>query len=113
MQNLRARRSCIAVVSTLLAVLLYFVPGTARAQTLSGTVQGTVVDPSDAAVPGATVQIENPVSGYMLQAKTDTVGNFACANIPFTPYHLTVSSQGFASFAEDVDVRSSVPITLM
>jgi hypothetical protein len=37
---------------------------------------------------------------------------FRIANIPFNPYHLTVSAQGFNNFTQDVDVRSTVPITL-
>jgi hypothetical protein len=109
----RVRGSRAVVVFLLLAVLHFFAPGAARAQGFSGTIQGTVIDPSDAAIPGATVEIANPVSGYMRQTKTDTNGSFVFANIPFNPYHLTVSAQGFANFTEDVDVKSSVPVVLM
>ena len=89
-----------------------FAPGIARAQGLSGTLQGTVVDPSGASVPGAAVQIQNPVSGYMRESKTDSNGNFSFVNIPFNPYHLSVSAQGFTNFTQDVDVKSSVPSVL-
>jgi hypothetical protein len=113
MQNLRVRRSCIALVFAVIGTMLSLFTGIARAQALSGKVQGTVVDPSGATIPNATVQIENPVSGYVRQAKTDTNGSFTFVNIPLNPYHLTVSAQGFANSSQDVDVKSSVPVVLM
>ncbi|HEX3091233.1 MAG TPA: carboxypeptidase-like regulatory domain-containing protein, partial [Candidatus Angelobacter sp.] len=36
----------------------------ASAQTSSGTLQGVITDPTNAVVPGASVEIHNPVSGY-------------------------------------------------
>ncbi len=78
----------------------------------SGTVRGTVVDPSDAAVKGATVEIRNPVSGYEQTATTDDSGIFQFTNVPFNPYHLNVTSPGLQAVSQDVEVRSSVPIQL-
>jgi hypothetical protein len=74
----------------------------------SGTINGTVVDPSGAVVPNATVTIHNPVSGLERTTLTDASGNFSFANIPFNPYHLNVTASNFAPHAEDVDVRSVV-----
>ena len=113
MFDLRLRGSCRAVVFASAAMVLLFASGAARAQALSGTIQGTVVDPSDSNIPGATVKIQNPVSGYMRETMTDANGAFTFVNIPFNPYHLTVSAQGFADSTEDVDVKSSVPVALM
>ncbi|MGB9069999.1 MAG: TonB-dependent receptor [Candidatus Acidiferrales bacterium] len=78
----------------------------------STAVTGTVADPTGAVIPGATVTIHNPVSGFERTATTDTSGNFSIANVPFNPYHMTVSAQGFAAYAQDIDVRSSVPINV-
>lgn len=78
----------------------------------STTVTGTVVDPSGAVVPNATVEIQNPVSGLHRSTTTDGSGKFAFLNLSFNPYHLTVAQHGFDSYAQDVDVRSLVPITL-
>ena len=78
----------------------------------AGTIQGTVTDPSGAVVAGASVTIHNPVSGLDRTSKTDTSGNFSFANVPYNPYHLTVTATGFNSQAQDVDVRSSVPVGL-
>jgi hypothetical protein len=85
----------------------------ASAQTSgSGTIQGTITDPTNAVVAGATVQVHNPVSGYTRTVTSDGTGKFSISNIPFNPYHLTVTGKGFAPQAQDVDVRSVVPINL-
>jgi hypothetical protein len=78
----------------------------------SGSVSGTVLDPSGAVVPDATVEIHNPVSQFSRSATTDKTGYFNLPNIPFNPYHMTVSAAGFAESTQDVDIRSAVPITL-
>ena len=76
----------------------------------SGTISGTVTDPSGAVVPGATVTIDNPVSQYSRTAITDRSGQYSFPNLPFNPYHLTVTKAGFASAVQDVDVRSVVAV---
>jgi hypothetical protein len=75
----------------------------------AGTVRGSVLDPSGAAVIGATVEIQNPVSHYNQTAKTDNQGNFAFVNIPYNNYHLSAVASGFQSATEDLDVRSPLP----
>ena len=108
----RFRGKSLFVLSVLLGVLFGFITSTARAQSNSGLIKGTVTDPSKAAVPGAVVHIENPVTGHVSQTTTDMDGSFQIANIPFNPYHLSVTAPGFGTFAQDVDVRSTVPISL-
>jgi Carboxypeptidase regulatory-like domain len=78
----------------------------------SSNVRGTVTDPSGAVVANAAVTMHNPVSGFERAATTDAAGSFGFPNVPFNPYHLTVTASGFAPFAQDVDVRSSVPVEL-
>jgi hypothetical protein len=78
----------------------------------SGILDGTVTDPSGSAVAGATVEIQNPVSHYSRSTTTDPDGKFRIANVPFNPYHLEVKAEGFAASATDVEVRSSVPMSV-
>jgi Carboxypeptidase regulatory-like domain/TonB-dependent Receptor Plug Domain len=104
-----------ALIRTLFLVLyLLVLGGTAHAQNAgnSTSVGGTVADPSGAVIPGATVTIHNPVSQFERTATTDAMGNFSIANVPFNPYHMTVSATGFNSYVQDIDVRSSLPISL-
>jgi hypothetical protein len=83
-----------------------------KAQSSSGTLSGTVTDPSGAVVPNATVEIANHVSGYTRTAKSDSSGEFHFYNIPFNPYHLTVTMEGFAPTNKIIDIESVVPFTL-
>ena len=78
----------------------------------STMLNGAVVDPSGAVVAGATVEVRNPVSGFDRTTVTDAAGKFSIANVPFNPYHLTVVMKGFSPYAQDVDVRSVVPVAL-
>jgi hypothetical protein len=85
----------------------------ANAQSGNATsVTGTVLDPSGAVIPNATVEIHNPVSGFDRIAITDNAGKFNIPNVPFNPYHLTVAGQGFAPYAQDIEVRSGVPLNI-
>jgi Carboxypeptidase regulatory-like domain/TonB-dependent Receptor Plug Domain len=74
------------------------------------SIVGTVTDPSGGVVVNAIVGIHNPVSGYERSTATDSSGNFSFPNVPFNPYHLSVTAKGFAPYAQDVDVRSFVPV---
>ena len=78
----------------------------------AGTVQGTVADPSGAVIPGATAKIYNPVTGFQRTASTDSSGGFSFTNVPFNPYHLTVTATGFTPYVQDVDLNSMVPVSL-
>jgi hypothetical protein len=75
----------------------------------SGSISGTVLDPTGAVVPNATVEIHNLVSQYDRTTTTDSKGNFTFSNVPFNPYHMTAAAQGFATGVQDVEVRSVVP----
>src|ERR1019366_7028820 len=78
----------------------------------SGTLNGTVLDPSGAVVANATVEIHQAVSGYDRRTTTDGRGNFSFPNVPFNPYHMTVTAAGFAPSMQDVEVRSVVPASV-
>jgi hypothetical protein len=78
----------------------------------SGSVEGVIKDTSGGVLPGATVSIADPVSGYRRETVTGTAGEFRFTNIPLNPYHVVVNAKGFSSYSQDVDVRSVVPIAL-
>jgi hypothetical protein len=79
------------------------------AQGNSGSIEGTVKDPSGSSIAGATVEITYSVSGFHRETTTGTDGAFRFTNIPFNPYHMVVTATGFNSFTQDVEVRSTVP----
>jgi len=78
----------------------------------AGTVQGTVKDPTGGVMQAVQVTISNPVTGYARTATTDATGHYVFSNLPPNPYHVTVEAQGFQKLERDIDVRTSVPITL-
>src|SRR5271166_458714 len=85
----------------------------ASAQTSgNSSLSGVVADPTGAVVPGATVEIHNPVSQFSRTTTTDGTGKFSFPNVPFNPYHLSVTVTGFAAYSQDVDVHSAVPLSL-
>src|SRR6202047_5115947 len=108
-QSMRFPRAFLAGQLCVLGLLSVGI--TSRAQTgNASTIEGTVSDPSGAVVANATVTLHNPVSGLERSATTDGSGNFRFPNVPFNPYHLAVSAMGFAPYAQDVEIRSGVPL---
>src|SRR5215469_3276565 len=103
-------RGALAFAACLLCVI--FAAGFPLSAQTFGSIQGTVTDPSNAVIPGATVEIQNPVSGFRRTVTTDGSGQFTISNVPFNPYHLTVTGKGFSAFSQDVEVRSVVPVNL-
>ncbi len=95
-----------------LGLILFFCATTSSWAQSSGSIEGVVKDPSGAILANATVEISNAVSGYHRETTTGINGDFRFTNLPLNPYHLVVSAKGFASFVQDVDVRSTVPNTL-
>lgn len=78
----------------------------------SGSITGTVVDPSSAVIAGATVEIQNKVTGYGKSTTTDSAGTFRFPGVPQNNYHLTVTAAGFQPHAEDVMVQTTVAVNL-
>src|SRR5580704_14163375 len=102
------------LIVTILAVSFCLATSIVDAQSggSSGSINGTVLDPTGAVVPNATVEIHNPVSHYDQSTTTDSSGRFNIPNVPFNPYHMTVSAAGFSKTAQDVEVRSVVPVNV-
>src|SRR5215510_8490341 len=98
----------------MLACMLYSLSASGLAQSLgsAGTVSGVVSDPDGAVIAGATVVIQNPVTGYRRAATTDTAGAFRFSDVPQNNYQLTVSANGFSSVSQSLSVRTSVPISV-
>jgi hypothetical protein len=101
------------LAAALLAVLHLSLGLNVYAQSGNSTsITGVVVDPTGAVVTNATVEIQNPVSGFIRSIATDRAGKFTIPNVPFNSYHLTVTGGGFANSVQDVEVRSAVAINL-
>ena len=78
----------------------------------AGSITGSVTDATGAVIPNASVTILNTISGYTRTTTSDGAGLFSFPNVPMNPYHLTVTVAGFANFAQDIEVRSAVPVSV-
>ncbi|MGA1996499.1 MAG: TonB-dependent receptor, partial [Bryobacteraceae bacterium] len=78
----------------------------------SGTIRGSVLDASGAAIGGAAVELRNPISKYDRTARADAQGRFTFDNIPFSSYHLSATAPGFQPGSQDVEVRSAIPVEI-
>jgi hypothetical protein len=96
--NLRKLAICLFLLSAAIAV----------GQVLYGTLVGTVTDPQQAAVVGATVSIKNNATGYSVETKTSDRGTYEIPNIPPGVYDVKISAAGFTSFeAKGVDIQAN------
>jgi len=87
------------------------------AQFESGTVLGTVHDPSGAPVPNASVILEDVRTGVNFQSTTGSNGDYQFVNERPSTYRVRVSDAGFetsiaASFDLTVNARQRVDLTL-
>ena len=66
-----------------------------EAQEVTAGITGTVVDPSGAAVQGATATAKDTQRGTAYTAQTDQAGIFTITRIPVATYSVSVSAPGF------------------
>lgn len=63
---------------------------------VTGTILGRVTDPSGAAIPGATVTLRNPNTGFARTMTTDATGSFEFLLVPIGDgYTVQVAKEGF------------------
>ncbi len=93
-----------AFVFTLAAVAA---PGAAPAQVLYGSILGTVNDSTGAAMPGATVTIEQQETKLTRELVTDAAGAYHFTAVPTGTYTITVKMNGFRAYS-----REGVPVSL-
>ncbi len=84
----------------------------APAQGTSGSISGTVTDTTGAVIPGATVTILGPVSGFRQVVQTDANGTFQLGNLPFNRYHVAVNVSGFQQASQDAAIRSAAGLVV-
>jgi hypothetical protein len=94
-----------------LAVLVCTLPGLAQ-QTL-GSVNGTVLDPSGAAVSGASVTVSNASINVTESTTTQKTGFFQIFNLPIGVYVVKIRRDGFESEeVKDIDVQEARATTV-
>ena len=73
-------------------------------QTVSSGLQGTVLDPANAVIPGATVTLTSSDMGTTRVTTTDGTGLFRFLDLAPGTYSVTVKAAGFKGFTESTIV---------
>jgi hypothetical protein len=79
----------------------------ASAQEFRATLQGDITDPTQAAIPGASVTLTNVETGIERNTSSDATGHFLFQYIPPGKYSLTVKASGFKT-----TVRGGIALSL-
>ncbi len=111
-----SRRICVALSLLSLAVLL-LVPSAVWAQRDTGSIAGTVKDPSAAVIPGAKVTVTNVNTGTTFTTKTGPDGEYVASPLLIGEYKVSVEKEGFKTtvvgpFAIQIQQRAAVDVTL-
>jgi hypothetical protein len=107
-----------AIVAIVLGTSLSFGAATARAQELTGEINGRVVDASGAVVPNVSVVIRNEDQNIVARTvRTSSQGQFTVPLLPLARYSVSVNASGFRPATSLVEVHtgsnSSVNVTLV
>ena len=87
-----------------LACALLIAPGTAAAQTVTGTIQGTVTDTTGVGVPGATITIQSLDTNTSRDVVSADQGRYSAPFLPLGRYRLTAKLAGFGSVVREASV---------
>src|SRR5882724_1162238 len=101
------KRLLFALLLTLAVVV------SANSQTFRGAINGTVTDPTGAAVPNATVKAVESATGLEHTTVTSSEGQFAFQDIPLGLYKVAISASGFPTNTIDkIEVAAGTIYTL-
>lgn len=82
-------------VASMWVITLWLLSGSLQAQNVTGTLTGTVADPTGAIVPGATVVMRNDASGDERRTVTNNDGFFSINAVQPGDYTVTIQAAGF------------------
>src|SRR5713101_7190262 len=88
------------------------------AQQITGSVRGTVLDPSGAVVQSASVSARQTETGLTRSAMTDHSGAYVLLELPVGHYQLQVEARGFQTYVQqgiilNVNETATIPVRLV
>jgi hypothetical protein len=87
-----------ALAVTLIAAIL---PSAARAQTVTGTLQGTVSDTSGGVLPGVSITVTHVDTGTARSLVTNGNGFYSAPFVPIGQYKITATLAGFGTITRE------------
>lgn len=97
-------RKCSYLFTALLFSVTFTIPAFAA---LTGDLEGTVIDPSGAAVPEAKVTIKNKATGTTKLVTTGQHGEFAALQLDLGEYGVTIEKSGLKTVEQTALIRSA------
>ena len=99
----------------LLAPVMITVTSPLLAQTVTGSVNGTVTDTSGAVIPAAQVTVHNVATGVETPTTTNGAGVYSIRFLPIGQYQVTVQASGFTTqkfppFALEVNQTAKIDV---
>src|ERR1700689_1199332 len=89
-------RAAFAMALLAIGCLLTIAP--ARAQSVYGSIFGTVTDTTGAVVPGATVTVTDEAKGTVVTVVSNGTGDYTASHLVPDTYDIKVEAKGFESF---------------
>ena len=84
-----------------------------RGQTNSGSIQGTVTDPSGAALAGANVTVRNLDTGLAISTVTTDAGLYSVPNLPPGRYSVSIEGPSLKKYTQEgVTVPTGTAVSL-
>lgn len=96
MKEHKVRKLVTCLMTSVMFLSCFCLPGSALAQTATATMVGTVIDPQGAVVPGATILARNVDTGISRTTRSTSEGLYRFDNLPPGVYDVSVEAQGFA-----------------
>lgn len=93
------------MIALALLMLAYAVAGWAQSTVGTGSITGTVTDPTGAVVRGAKVIITNTGTGQALTLAANAGGGYASGSLEPGTYRIQVSAKGFSGVDETIKVE--------
>src|SRR5215471_15046851 len=91
--------------SVFVILLVLFSAHSVFAQVDTARLQGTVTDPSGAAVSGAEVSVTSTATNHATSATTNEFGYFTISALLPAHYRVEVSAQGFKKSIRELDLQ--------
>src|SRR5437016_6018257 len=92
--------SCMAILSLLVAAPMW-----AQSTVATGSIQGTVTDPSDAVVSSANITITNKATGQTIKIKSSSSGTYQSGALTPGEYEVRIEAPGFQTTVTTIPVQ--------
>src|SRR5271155_3665044 len=85
------------------------------AQQITGSIRGTVTDPSGAVVQSATVSAQQVETGLTRMASTDRMGEYVLVELPIGHYQIRTEARGYQKYLQEgitLNVNQSATVSI-